>query len=315
MSKSNATNGVDNYTEIFLEKKIINNPSLSLYGLMAYIALRCLYQRHSIICVDNYSLYFALYNKLCKDKQGVKLSYKIRDGVQELIDNKIVDLVDAADGIHFVLDISNIYINKNKYYIKPFREDIVKILNVTNIDREKVLRYYFYILCNSVVVDKNIHTRVMFKPLNEISAKTQRDVKTLQSYNELLESLEIIYVYRYEDYICIDGKLKRIPNLYGRYCDKEKILDIAKNYEEFYVLNNKKNYKRKDKKEARKNKSWAIKFNYYLKGYYYSYEDLETMYFTLRELNKNPANKRKDLTVFKDYDFYVGDKYDRKHNI
>ena len=71
-----------------------------------------------------------------------------------------------------------------------------------------------------------------------------KNVKTAYRYNEILQNLGLIYVYKAGDFLEVTDKndirsIKSISNTYGRYKDKDIIIQEGKNYVESYGVKTK----------------------------------------------------------------------------
>ena len=96
--------------------------------------------------------------------------------------------------------------------------------------------------------------------------------RTCIRYNETLEKLHLIYVYRSNDKIKFDDSLKQINNCYSRYKDRDLCIKFATDYENLYGYAHTiiKTKKRKD--EADNNRRYAAYYNQICMGTEYPIE-------------------------------------------
>ena len=148
--------------------------------------------------------------------------------------------------------------------------------------------------------------------LSKLSGISER---TIIEYNKLLESNDLLYVYRQKDFI-LDNKngVKSLSNIYGRVCDMEYINRYAQNQKE-----HKKSYKylKSDNEKANNKRRLAQMYVQILKekDENYSKKDILDVYQYVVSENFKYKNmyeensysgyleKIRDLTIFDKYDF------------
>lgn len=239
--------------------------------------------------------------------------------VSKLIHKGIIDLKESIPPNEYIVTIDNIYFDtanasKTKdYFCIVSSKDIETIMNYKhNINNPLLLRYYIYLVSTFVraitLSNNKINTPpVGFQAIERISSILRMSKKTIYKYNSILEELKLICVYRQDDCIYVQGdnKLTGISNTYGRYCDREKIKKISEMYRDSY--NERAQIKTCIPKEvANNNRRLSALYRNYVNGVkIYSESELREIYIGLKDWNeKQVENKRKDLTVFKDFEFY-----------
>ena len=138
--------------------------------------------------------------------------------------------------------------------------------------------------------------------------------QTISKYIDKLEELKIIYIYRSNDTIVYDdGKVREISNVYGNQKNKKKIIACGIQHERDYGKNSVENIKLVSKSKAKSTRSASAKHNVILGDLAeggkirYGYDECKDIYETLLEFNKRYSydeDRQKDLSIFKDYDFY-----------
>lgn len=308
---------------IFLNKKyVFGKECVSDEALMVYVALRRFYQRE----INNYyvsmnMIYYNLFGKFDKSKNNRYIIEKLKIGLNELINIGIVSYVSIISPKEFILDLTKIEYDTSKaketkeYFVIIDDTEIFKIMNCDNANKFKLCRYFIYLVgtFNNSKETNSIHALrndVGYSPLEYMVDQTEISENTIINYNTLLEELKLIYIYK-APYIKRnnDGEINGITNTYGRYKNKELVEKAGISH--LQAVGYDANEKRVKKANGKRNRSYSMKYNSFCSGKKYDYDTLKEMYETLVEYNKNLVKQyksdkyKKDLTVFKDYDFYV----------
>lgn len=299
--------------KVYLKKEIVNNKNLSAEAISVYIALRCLF-------VMNKDIYYISLNQLAfeltnENKYNRYFINSLEQGVNDLINNDIIDLVDAISKTEYILDLSKLYF-KDEFFTTIDTDEIHKIMS-QNSDKFKVL-YYFTVLIGTLI---NKDTELLLKDTGAMSQsyfaeQTGITLKSIRKYNNVLEELKLVFTYHSDDLLRFDdGTIKNITNTYGRYCDIETVKKSYLRYKSQYGYNFIEEQKIVKKQMGKINRSLSQKYNNMLKGKKYCYEDTKEIYFGMIELNKSLRERyysddyynqyRKNLDIFKDYDFYI----------
>ena len=250
------------------------------------------------------------------------MSDYIRCGINELIDDGII-VKEKEVQKHYILDCSKLWINTNKIKFTSITfAEVHKIFQIESVNNFLLLRYFILLMgtiSSSITVflhngeNKNrVVGNVSIDYLSKLSGISER---TIIEYNKLLESNDLLYVYRQKDFI-LDNKngVKSLSNIYGRVCDMEYINRYAQNQKE-----HKKSYKylKSDNEKANNKRRLAQIYVQILKGKdeNYSKKDILDVYQYVVSENFKYKNmyeensysgyleKVRDLTVFDKYDF------------
>lgn len=262
--------------------------------------------------VNGSSIYYSLSGNICISQYIIN---EFNNGIVGLNSKDILIITQNNNNTDFEVDLSkfNISNTKENYYTIVSVDEILKIINSGEKYRFKILRYFLYLVSTFMCSSKDKYV----PPISHRSGNQMiidlgfKNVKTAYRYNEILQNLGLIYVYKAGDFLEVTDKndirsIKSISNTYGRYKDKDIIIQEGKNYVEGYGV------KTKELAEIKKSKSTrsaSQKFNLWCNGKKeYSYDELKKIYTTLVEHNKKydgiKLDAHKDLTIFKEYDFY-----------
>ena len=310
--------------DIFIEKKYVTGAkALSEKALTCYLALKQIYNN------GKESNYYVSMNMLCYQLFGkyIQNGYKrhfiddLQIGLNELINNNIISYVDVISKREFILDLSHLYLDtkkskENKEYFSVLNDtDIHKIMNNCKAEKFKVCRYFIYLVGTFVKVPyKDKSYKAGFMKIEYMADKLNITSKSVIKYNAILEDNNVIAIYKAKFNMRnkTTGEINGITNTYGFYDDKDIIMQIGKDHEIEYGYD--KDTKKIIKAKGNLTRSWVAKFNCFCNGKQYDEEQLKQMYFVIRDLNKrnlekygkdNENNHLKDLSLFKDYDFYV----------
>ena len=235
--------------DIFLNKKIIADLKLSNDVIGAYIALKKI---HYSMDKNNYfvSLNLLMY-ELFGNCNYNRSDYKhISDGLSGLIKNKLVSVVEKVTSSEWIIDLSGLVIDTkkkgNEHFTAITDEDLYFIMNYASengkrgIDRLAFVRYFINLI-GSINFQQGIYLDAAgTKKTNFVGYMSQEYLyklsgiskNTLIKFNDILERNEIIYFYHHnknkqED----DGSYRAVTNHYGRYKDREAIIQFALQYE------------------------------------------------------------------------------------
>lgn len=200
----------------------LHQSELSSHTLATYVALRSLanpYNTTTIVSIE--SIGYQLKGTMELDKREVA---NFKSGLQELHDNGNIEIL-SVKGKNYEIDMSNLIEqtgkqDKSNKYIMFKLEDIRNLYNhkTCTVDVFKYLFFLlgemdkFYIVCSREV----------------LSECSRLNIKTVDSYNDILEECNILYVHRYNAKYVNTGK--KLTNLIGFMENKEKIIEIAQEY-------------------------------------------------------------------------------------
>lgn len=311
-----------NEITLFIPESITNNSNFSNYAIAVYCTLQTLSVPIQLPkqCITIHQITYYLMGEILQQRN--RINNYIKCGLNELIENNII-IKNNEFQKHYILDCSNLWIDtKKEKFTKITFDEVQKIFKVENINNFLLLRYFISIMgtiSSKITVylsNGNYKNRVIGNlTIDYLSELTGISDRTIIEYNKILENIGLLYIFRQNDFIIDkENNIKRLPNIYGRPCDKEYIETFANNQQKhfksyYYVKNNiqKANNKRK----------LAQMYQQLLKGGgdKYSNEEITNIYHYIisenkkyeRMYNKNGyeeyLNKIRDVNIFKKYNF------------
>lgn len=311
----------NNEITLFIPESLFENKALSNYSLAAYCVLHALSipTHMSIQCITQYQIEFYLTGKLSGRRV---MSDYIKCGINELISNHIVEKIEE-DKKHYVLDCSKLHIDttKERFTVLNFSE-VQRIFQVENINNFLLLRYFIFLVgtisskINVYLESGEYKNRVVgnftIDYLSELSGISER---TIIEYNKILEELEILYVFRQQDFVIDkENNIKHLSNIYGRPCDIEYIKAFATNQQKHYESYR---YVKNNISKVNNNRRLAQMYQQLLKGKgeKYTKSDIIEIYnYVISENEKYERmyekdkyeeclDKIRDTDIFEKYDF------------
>ena len=223
---------------LFLKREIIESENLTEKGVSVYVALRRIMQK-------DIKEYFVSYNMIAYQLTGAGKNKRamidsVKEGLQELIENNLVPVVEEVGKSEFVLELSQICLNAEDYFIKIEEEEVHKIFSIEDkTDKFKALRYFVAMIGtfnNAEGYSKVGYMAQDYFISRKILSKTQVYVIT-----KVLEDNGIIFVYRSGKMIIdVNGSIKKISNCYGRAKDKQFITNFGRQHEKTCGINDEK---------------------------------------------------------------------------
>lgn len=218
------------YDKIFLKKSIVENKNITSEGILAYAGLVIMSENKIDKLFTSLSaIEFALRFDFSKKDRYFK--EKLKRGLLNLKENGIINIIHEGSDFKpndvLAIKLINFKIDtNNELFILENIKTLFKIINYNEkkFESDKFLRYYL-VLVGTI----NNKTKVGFTTIETLADKCDISdwiIKT--KYNKLLEDLKIIYIHRYDT--CMryeDGTVRKISNTYGRYSDKEYIIENA----------------------------------------------------------------------------------------
>lgn len=311
----------ENDISLFIPEFIINDKGLSNYSIAVYCVLHSLCVPTQLFhqCVTQQQIEFYLTGNISGRR---RLTDYLRCGLNELIDNNII-VKEKETQKHYILDCSNMWIDTTtvKFTTITFQE-VYKIFQIQNINNFLLLRY-FIILMGTISSKITVHLshgdsknrvvgNVSIEYLSKLSGVSER---TIIEYNKLLETNNLLYVYRQKDFILDEETgIKSLSNIYGRVCDMEYINRYAlgqKDYKQSYKYVKNNNEKANNKRrlaqmyvQILKENDSKYSANDILEVYNYVISENEK-YEKLYEKNQyeDYLEKIRDTSIFEKYDF------------
>ena len=282
---------------VFLNKETVTSQDLSHNAILAYVGLRMIMSRDVSLfggesTIAPVSLARIAYELNESDNVEKSLMDAIKSGLTELEKNHWITLKDFYK--EYLVDFSKLKIDTSKeFFIRVENSEIKVIMSSGEQTRKKIplLRYFLALISTFNHSDYmgEMSGKVGGMAMDYIAKQACVDsIRTCIRYNQALENLYLIYVYRSNDKIKFDNGLKQINNCYSRYKDKELCIKFATDYEGMYGYDHTiiKTKKRKD--EADNNRRLAAYYNQICVGTIYPIE-------TVRQIKKYIHNKNEYL--------------------
>lgn len=308
--------------EIFIKKDILHDETIDNYTIGAYIALRSFYN----IYKDNY---YVSDNMLCYELSGStsfsrNMKEAVHEGIRALAQRGYIEVQGKISKSEGIINLEGLFFDT---YKEPFvilkSEEIHKIFSLKgNIDKFALLRYYACVI-DSINGNDFIRTDdfeegilknfVGNQAIKSLAKRTGIPEKTGIAYNNLLEELEIIYIYRHEKYN-LDGDIKSLTNHYGRKCHEKYIKMFALDYEDKTGQSQK---VVKAKEDANARRSLTQRYNAFIDGADYTQDEVVDLYMHIlkhndkyqkmidgsldEEVIKKAKKQLKDISKFEEY--------------
>lgn len=287
--------------DVFLDSKIVTNNELSSNVIAAYTALRMIQN----LSTNKYYVNIKLLAFQLTDDIILSRKYmdRLSDGLNELITKKYIMVVANNADKDYILDIGNLIMNncsdENKdkaFFVIIESKEIHKIMNMDiRLDKFSILRYF---MCMISTINYNAsYYDVMGNTYNNFVGFMTNDYigslcgvtsyTTYDKYNHLLEDNELIYIFRHSVMVRDEkGRLKNLPNHYGRYKDKELIIGYSVNRENYELG--------EDAVDKRANESRSLMQKYYcMVKYGTEYPEKETKRIHRYVHYRNQQNEKK----------------------
>ncbi len=293
--------------KLFLNNSVIKNVNLSDYEIAVYVALRNLYDSQKVMQYITYnSVVFELYNSL---KISRRYLDHIKSALNSLVEKGIIKKINSYSSTEFIVDMSGLHFEQNTsngvFYTVITLEEVHRIMNIdTNKDNFAILRY-FIILISSICHDKGtydhsdcygVHTDfVGFMTLDTLANWCGTTKARIIEYNSILETEKIIYTYRHKQNRKDKetGQIMSFSNHYGRYEDKDWIIQFANEYVATFNLKETETLVKAEK--SRINKRYAAIYNLLVKDfnrYINNFSDMELIETYKYIHGKNICNEK-----------------------
>ena len=278
---------------VFLSKKIVTSKDLSHNAVMAYIGLRMIMSRDMLlvngdVTIVPVSLARIAYELNESENIDKSLTDVIKNGLEELANNMMITLNNFCK--EYLIDFSKLHLDTSKnYFVTVERSEIQAIMSSNEQIRKKVplLRYFLAIISTFNQSDYMEELRGKIGGMNMEYIAQQACIysrRTCIRYNETLEKMHLIYVYRSNDKIKFGDSLKQINNCYSRYKNRDLCIHFATDYENLYGYTHSVVKTKKQKDEADNNRRLAAYYNQICMGTAYPID-------TVREVKKYIHNK------------------------
>lgn len=281
---------------LFLNKDLVTGSTLTQDGVLAYVALRIiidesvpLYNKStSTDCISVNRLAYSLMDDMDYEKA---LTDALVRGIVELAGDKWISIrkdFSTKGSYEYVLDVSNLYLDteKDKFVIVSL-DEVYKIMTCKE-KMEKRIRMLKYYIALVSTFDWSLNSKIGHMSQEYIAEQADNSVKTCRRYNKILQEMEMIYIYKSNDKVRVNDRLKQIKNCYSRYEDKSICEEYASNYENMYGVEHKIVKTQKNKAQADTNRRLGAIYNQICFGNTdYDKETIKAVYEYV--VNKNKA--------------------------
>lgn len=305
--------------KLFLNNAVIKDLHLDNYDIAVYIALRSLFDTQIASQIITFNMIaYILYGNRNYTKYTVN---HIKAALEKLESKKLIKKVDSFSTTEFIVDMRGLHFEQNTgkgtFYTMISLEEVHRIMNIdTKKDNFAILRY-FIILISSICHDKgtydhsscyDAHTDfVGFMTLDTLAQWCGTTKARIIEYNSILEAEKIIYTYRHSQNKKDKktGQIMSFSNHYGRYEDKQWIIQFANEYVSTFNLKETETLVKGEKSSI--NKRYAAIYNLLAKDfdkYIGNFSDVELIETYKYIHGKNLCNKKKLKDIEEGTAFY-----------
>lgn len=311
-----------NETMLLVPKKLYEDCSLSHYAITAYCILKNLHSHTPLFseCISLQQLIYHFTGNIPNRRNRI-FSY-IEQGIEELHFANYIQIIGVQQK-HYLLDCENLWVNtESEYFSNVSFEEVQKIFQIKGVNNYCLLRYFILLMGTLVakitvtLPDGNSKSGIISNlPISYFAKQMDVSAKTIMDYNKLLEDAKLIYVHRQDDFVLDENHfLKSLPNIYGRYEDKEYIDTFAHNQRQH---NNSYRHMDETYNNANQKRRLAQMYQQICKGKYNTYSESEiiSVYnYVLAENKKYEElydktqydgylDKIRDIDIFEKFDF------------
>ncbi len=265
--------------KLFLNNAVIKDINLNDYEVAVYVVLRSLYDpRKRLQYVSYNSVAFELYNNLQISRRCMN---HIKSALDSLVEKGLIKRINSFSATEFIVDMGNLHFEQNTekgiFYTVVTLEEVHKIMNIdTPKDNFAILRY-FIILISSICHDKGTYDHTVgccehtdfvgFMTLDTLAGWCGTTKARIIDYNSILEAEKIIYTYRHKQSRKDKetGQIMSFSNHYGRYEDKQWIIQFANEYVATFNLKETETLVKAE--NSRVNKRYAAIYNLLVKDF------------------------------------------------
>lgn len=294
--------------KLFLNNCVIKDLSLDNYDIAVYVALRSLYDTQMDLQVITFNMVaYALYGNRNYTKYTVN---HLKTAFDKLVSVGLIKKIDAYSTTEFIIDMRNLHFGQNTekgiFYTVITLDEVHRIMNIdTKKDNFAILRY-FIILISSICHDKGTYNHssgydahtdfVGFMAIDTLAGWCGATKARIIEYNSILEAEKIIYTYRHKQNRKDKetGQIMSFSNHYGRYEDKEWIIQFANEYVATYNLKETETLVKAEKSKV--NKRYAVIYNLLVKDfdkYIGNFSDVDLIGTYKYIHSKNVCNEKK----------------------
>lgn len=213
---------IDIYMKLFLDKQLNTNDKETV--ILAI--LNGMYSKKSNHLSTSVSLIgYEMTGRFLKisNRKERTIIEGTRDAIHSLTDKEIIEVIDENNDNYIFSDKGlETDIGRKKFVIVE-QWEMQKIFSEAN----KPFNVFAFFVNLVATIDSQ--TKEWHMSQEDMAVQWGYGKETVNSYLEQLEKMELIYVYRYKKRKA-DGTYHKLNNSYGRYADKESIVEAAKKY-------------------------------------------------------------------------------------
>lgn len=218
---------------------------------------------------------------------------QIKQGLKDLERSKLIDILQIINSNEFVVSIDRRIANRSKGYFTKISEDELRLIMGSDFQFDKkvgILKYFIAVLStfnNSGSLPEKYKGKISSMPLSYICEVADISEKSANRYNESLEELKVLYIYRSTEINHDEkGQISQPTNVYSRYGDSMICDEFARSREEHYHADSK-----VKKEKSDENRSLAQKFKQLQKGKEYDEETMKKIEKYVKDRNKKYADE------------------------
>ena len=304
---------------LFIPNSLLDNENISEYGLLVYCVLQKLsFRKSDKLCITLQQIIFSIIGIIPERRS--RIYENISQGLEELKSANLIKIDDVIQK-HYILDVDDMTIDTSKgNFTIVYFDEIRKIFEIDGINSFVLLKYFINLMSTisssiEVMLPSGMSkNRVVGNYTIEYLSKISKiSARAIIDYNKLLENNKLIYIYRHDDFLLLNGEIRQLSNIYGRFTDYEYVNTYG------LRISQVENGYKKANTDVDANKKRRLAQIYtqiykYNKTDYTKEQILEVYNYVLRENNRyeklyedskfdNYLDKIRDMDVFKQFDF------------
>ena len=304
---------------IFVPNRLLDNEIISEYGLLVYCALqKYAFKESDKICVTLQQIIFSIMGSVPERRS--RIYENIIQGLEELENSNVIK-IDGVVQKHYILDVSDMIVDTSKgNFTIVYWDEIKRVFEIDGVKNFILLKYFISVASTisssiEVVLPSGMSkNRVVGNYTIEYLSKISKiSVRAVIDYNKLLENKELIYIYRHDDFLLVNGEIRQLANVYGRFSDREYVDIYGLRISQMDGGYKKSNTDIDSNKKRRLAQIYTQIYKYH-KTNYTKEQIIEVYNYVIKENKRYEKlyddskfdgylDKIRDVDVFKDFDF------------